>query len=59
MPRGDVEVYLYLFFTLGIRWGWVVSAIDCFTPCTETQYPLYRRVVRPWSWFVWVWKISP
>jgi len=33
-PRGGVEVYIYSFFNLGTRWGWVVNV---------TPRPLYPR----------------
>jgi len=32
--KGGVEVYLYSFFNLGRRWGWMVNA---------THSPLYPR----------------
>ena len=43
--RGWVELYLYSFFNLGARWGWMLtSRPGRFTPGKETRYPFYRRL---------------
>jgi hypothetical protein len=44
--RGS-RIWLYSFFNLGCRWGWVVNATPRpgrFTPGKETRYQLYRRL---------------
>jgi len=47
-PREGVEVYLYSFFNLGARWGWVVKTT--LQPCNfgkESRYSFYRGVGGP------------
>jgi hypothetical protein len=54
-----VEVWLYSFFNLGARWGWVVNAVHCcFTAGKETHYPQYRRLRGPQGQSGQVCKIS-
>jgi hypothetical protein len=38
------EEYLYSFFILGARWGWVRPRPSRFTLEKGTRYPLYRRL---------------
>jgi hypothetical protein len=45
MAQREVEVWLYSFFNLGARWGWVVNA---------TLRPLYPRE-RPGTHFIGRW----
>ena len=42
---GGVEVYLYSFFNLGDRWGWV---------CNATSRPLYPQE-RPGTYYIVRW----
>ena len=50
MSIGEVEVSLYFFFNLGVRWGgWATPLPGSFIPKKETRYPLYRRLGGPLS----------
>ena len=53
-------VYLYSFFNLDTRSGWVVNDMSqLLTPGIETLYPLYRRLGGPRDWSGRVGKNSP
>lgn len=43
-PEGGVELYLYSFFHLGVRWRCVVNITRRPFPAKETRYPLYRSL---------------
>jgi hypothetical protein len=46
--RRESRGKLYTFFNLGIKWGWGLTARHGrFTPGSETQHPLYRRLDGP------------
>ena len=55
-----VEVQLYSFFNLGVRWGrYSTPRPGRFTPRKKTRYPLHRRLGEPQRRPVWVRKTSP
>ena len=57
--QNRLEVYLYSFFNLGARWGWVVNVTpQPFTP-GMTRYAWYRRLGEPQGQSGRVRKISP
>ena len=54
------EVYLYSFFNLGARWGWMVNAMPLpLYPSGKTRYSMYRRLGTPLGRSGRVRKISP
>ena len=59
-PRGGVEVELYCFFNLGVRWGgWSTPPSGRFSPWKESRYQLYQRLGGPQGRSWRVQKISP
>jgi hypothetical protein len=59
-PRGEVELLLYSFFNLGVRWGgWSTLRSGRFSSGNEIRYPLYRRLGGPQGRSGRVRKISP
>ena len=52
-------IALLFLFNLGARWGgWLMRSLSHFMSWKETQYPLYKRLGRPWGWSGCVGKIS-
>jgi hypothetical protein len=56
--RGGVEIQLYSFLNLAVRWWWVVNAMPLpIYPAGKTWCPLYMRLGGPQGLSGWVWKI--
>jgi hypothetical protein len=58
-PGGGVEVYIYFFFNLGARWGWMINATPLpLYPRERESYPLRRRMSGSQGQTGWVRKIE-
>ena len=59
-PEGKLSITVLFFLTLALGGGGCSAPYpSSYAPGKETQYPLYRRLVGPQGWSVWVQKVSP